>query len=59
MDTALRDVKFDFKMTESEYVKLKRTAYLLGVTMADVIRDALNAKYSEMTKREIRRKCHD
>lgn len=50
-----RNFKFDFKMSESEYIKLKKASWLGGVTMAEFIRDALNAKYSKMTEQEIRR----
>lgn len=50
-----RYIKFDFKLNESEYVKLKKAACLGNVSMAEFIRDALNAKYSKLTEQEIRR----
>lgn len=53
-----RDMKFDFKLSESEYIKLKKTAFLLNITMSDLIRDALSMKYSELLKQEIGRKSN-
>lgn len=47
-----RYIKFDFKLNESEYAKLKKAACLGNVSMAEFIRDALNAKYSKMTEQE-------
>lgn len=48
-------IKYDLLMTDREYEKLKKTAWLHNVTMADFIRSALSLKYTKLAEDEIRR----